>query len=65
MKKRAEWLSKTPIEISKALFHTSGISPTYPRKIDLLLKLNESTTVELSSCEWKKLPVGEAAILKQ
>lgn len=43
--------SKTAIEINKALFHTSDTSPTYPRKIDLLLKLNESTNVELSSCE--------------
>jgi hypothetical protein len=57
--------SKTAIEINKALFHTSDTSPTYPRKIDLLLKLNESTTVELSSSEWKKSSVSEAIILKQ
>ncbi|KAG1137175.1 hypothetical protein G6F37_011420 [Rhizopus arrhizus] len=57
--------SKTTIEINKALFHTSNTSPTYPRKIDLLLKLNESTTVELSSSEWKKSSVSEAIILKQ
>lgn len=57
--------SKTAIEINKALFHTSDTSPTYPRKIGLLLKLKEYTTVELSSCEWKKLSVVEAVILKQ
>ncbi|KAG0764254.1 hypothetical protein G6F57_001535 [Rhizopus arrhizus] len=57
--------SKTAIEINKALFHTSDTSPTYPRKIDLLLKPNEFTTVELSSSEWKKSSVSEAIILKQ
>jgi hypothetical protein len=57
--------SKTAIEINKALFHTSDTSPMYPRKIDLLLKLSESTTVELSSSEWKKSSVSEAIILKQ
>lgn len=57
--------SKTAIEINKALFHTSDTSSTYPRKIDLLLKLNEYTTVELSSSEWKKSSVSEAVILKQ
>ncbi|KAG1050696.1 hypothetical protein G6F43_007051 [Rhizopus delemar] len=57
--------SKTAIKVNKALFHTSDISSAYPRKINLLLKLNESITVELSSNEWKKLSVSRDVILKQ
>lgn len=54
--------SKTAIEINKALFHTSDASSTYPRKIDLLLKLNEPSTVELSPSEWKKSSVSYVII---
>ncbi|KAG1449079.1 hypothetical protein G6F56_008756 [Rhizopus delemar] len=57
--------SKNVIEINKALFHTSDTPSIHPRKIDLLLKLNEYTTVQLSSSEWKKSSVSEVVILKQ
>lgn len=38
---------------STGLYSTPPVDhPKYPRKIDLVLKLNENTTVELSSSEW-------------
>jgi hypothetical protein len=39
--------SMTAIEINKALFHSSGASPTCPRNIDLLMRLNDITVVKL------------------
>ncbi|KAI9251667.1 hypothetical protein EDC94DRAFT_697633 [Helicostylum pulchrum] len=52
-------------EINKSLFDSSNISVTYPKKIDLLMRLDESIIVELSSSEWKKSSVSESLILKQ
>ncbi|CAO3638215.1 unnamed protein product [Mucor hiemalis] len=58
--------TKTAIETNKALFHVTNNAPTYPGKIDLSLTLNEATTVELSSSEWKRSSISDLfIILKQ
>ncbi|KAI8080998.1 hypothetical protein BDF21DRAFT_339024, partial [Thamnidium elegans] len=51
---------------NKAIFHAMDISPTYSRKIDLLLKCKGSkTTIEMSSNEWKRASVAKNIQLAQ
>ncbi|KAI9267064.1 hypothetical protein EDC94DRAFT_582542 [Helicostylum pulchrum] len=45
------------LQLNKTLLHTSDTSSAYQRKIDLLLKLND-TSVELSSSRWKEILRG-------
>ncbi|KAI7873746.1 uncharacterized protein EV154DRAFT_430620 [Mucor mucedo] len=46
--------SKKHIEVNKRLFNTDDNSPSYPRKIDLLLKYDDRRNIELCSNEWKR-----------
>ncbi|KAG2217406.1 hypothetical protein INT45_004864 [Circinella minor] len=58
--------SKREITTNKVLFMTNDSSPSYSRKIDLLLKCKEmKTAVELCSNEWKRSSVSESMKLHQ
>ncbi|KAI7894668.1 uncharacterized protein EV154DRAFT_69116 [Mucor mucedo] len=58
--------TKLERETNKAIFHTKDTSPTYPRKIDLLLKCNDAKTdIEMSSNEWKRASVSKNVQLMQ
>jgi hypothetical protein len=57
--------TKEPIQRNKDLFNVNDPSHTYPRKIDLLLRLDDTTEVDMCTNEWKKSNVSEAVKLKQ
>ncbi|KAI7889513.1 uncharacterized protein EV154DRAFT_276963 [Mucor mucedo] len=57
--------SRVPIEVNKRLFNVDDVSPTYSRKIDLILKYNDRKTVELCSNEWKRSKVNAELKIKQ
>jgi hypothetical protein len=44
--------TKEPIQRNKDLFNVNDTSYTYPRKIDLLLRLDDTTEVDLCSNEY-------------
>ncbi|CAO3700471.1 unnamed protein product [Rhizopus stolonifer] len=46
--------SRIAIEANKCVFAGEDTSPTYSRKIDLLLKYDEKKAIDLCSNEWKK-----------
>lgn len=39
--------SRIAIEANKCVFNGEGLSPSYPRKIDLILKYDDNENVEL------------------
>ncbi|KAG0774467.1 hypothetical protein G6F62_012368 [Rhizopus arrhizus] len=49
--------SRIAIEANKCAFAGEDTSPTYSRKIDLLLKYDEKKAIDLCSNEWKKSKV--------
>jgi hypothetical protein len=57
--------SRIAIEANKCLFNCDDVSPSYSRKIDLLLKYDDNEAVELCSNEWKKTKVTNDLKLKQ
>ncbi|KAI8883430.1 hypothetical protein K501DRAFT_272690 [Backusella circina FSU 941] len=58
--------TKLERETNKAIFHAMDISPTYSRKIDLLLKCKDAkTAIEMSSNEWKRASVAKNIQLVQ
>jgi hypothetical protein len=57
--------SRIAIEANKCLFNCEDVSPTYSRKIDLLLKYDDNESVDLCSNEWKKTKVTNGFKLKQ
>ncbi|RCH84089.1 hypothetical protein CU098_003524 [Rhizopus stolonifer] len=58
--------TKLERETNKAIFHATNISPTYSRKIDLLLKCKDAkTTIEMPSNEWKSASVAKNIQLAQ
>ncbi|KAG0739462.1 hypothetical protein G6F57_010140 [Rhizopus arrhizus] len=57
--------SRKQIEVNKRLFNTDDISPSYPRKIDLLLKHDDKRNIELCSNEWKRAKVTKEIKAKQ
>ncbi|CAO3614642.1 unnamed protein product [Mucor hiemalis] len=57
--------SRIAIEANKCVFAGEDISPTYSRKIDLLLKYDEKKAIDLCSNEWKKCKVTNDIKLKQ
>ncbi|KAG1133953.1 hypothetical protein G6F37_013243 [Rhizopus arrhizus] len=57
--------SRKQIEVNKRLFNTDDISPSYPRKIDLLLKHDDKRNIELCSNEWKRAKVTKEIKVKQ
>jgi hypothetical protein len=46
--------SRKPIEVNKRLFNVDDVSPSYSRKIDMILKYDDNKNVELCSNEWKR-----------
>ncbi|KAG2219204.1 hypothetical protein INT45_013070, partial [Circinella minor] len=53
------------IEANKCIFAGEDTSPTYSRKIDLLLKYDEKKAIDLCSNEWKKSKVTNDLKIKQ
>ncbi|KAG1564140.1 hypothetical protein G6F50_011314 [Rhizopus delemar] len=60
--------TKTTIAFNKAMFNTHDMAPTYPRKIDLLLKCqhsNQKDLVDMCSNEFKKAAVSKSVVISQ
>ncbi|KAI7874331.1 uncharacterized protein EV154DRAFT_84149 [Mucor mucedo] len=57
--------SRIAIEANKPVLAGEGTSPTYSRKIDLLLQYDERKAIDLCSNEWKKVKVTSDLKLKQ
>lgn len=57
--------SRIAMEANKCVFAGEDTSPTYSRKIDLLLKYDEKKQIDLCSNEWKKTKVTNDLKLKQ
>ncbi|KAG2193607.1 hypothetical protein INT47_012985 [Mucor saturninus] len=56
--------SRIAIEANKRVFAGENISPTYSRKIYLLLQYDEKKAIDLCSNEWKKVKVTNDLKLK-
>lgn len=57
--------SRIATEVNKCLFNCEDVSPSYSRKIDLLLKYDENESIDLCSNEWKNTKVTSDLKLKQ
>lgn len=57
--------SRIAIEANKCVFVGEDTSPTYSRKIGLLLKYDEKKAIDLCSNEWKRGKVTNDLKLKQ